>query len=262
MSKQLTADLHIHTTASDGQLTIDELPAVAQEAGLTWIAVTDHDLIHPELNKPVTTHDGIHIIRGIELRVQATNQRLDLLGYGVETTTELRAELDRLQANRINRAQEIIDRVESYVGVDIDFNPQSGVGRPHIARAIDASEAPYDYDTSFTELIGRDCPCYVARDITSVEDGINLLQDSCRVVGLAHPFRYEDPEAALELTSELDAVERYYPYGREVDSTPINRAIKRNDLLVTGGSDAHEKELGKAGLRKSQFDTFYAEFDT
>jgi hypothetical protein len=261
MTAQIIADLHLHTTASDGQLTVDKLPAVANKAGVEWIAVTDHDLIHPELTAPVTVHDDIHIIRGIELRVQAETQRLDLLGYGVDPTAELTAELDRLQANRINRAQKIIDRVESHIGVDIGLNPQQGVGRPHIARAIDESDASYDYNQAFADLIGNDCPCYVPREITSVDNGVELLRDSCRVVGLAHPLRYDDPEAALELTADLDTVERYYPYGREVDTTLVDRAIERHDLLPTGGSDAHDEELGKAGLSQPLFDEFHTLFE-
>lgn len=261
MGKKLTADLHLHTTASDGQLTVDTLPAAAKAASLSWVAVTDHDLVHPELTAPVTVRDGITIIRGIELRVKTATQRLDLLGYGVEPTTALTAELDRLQANRINRAREIIDRVESHVGVEIDLEPHPGVGRPHIARAIDASDTPYDYNQAFAELIGNDCPCYVPREITPVETGIELLRDACRLVGLAHPLRYDNPKKALELTADLDAVERYYPYGQTVDTTLVDRAIERHDLLATGGSDAHDEQLGNAGLSQSQFEEFYTQFE-
>jgi len=261
MCAQVVADLHLHTTASDGELTIDELPTAAQEAGVEWVAVTDHDVAHPDLTAPVTVRDGINIIRGIELRVKTDGQRLDLLGYGVEPTAELTAELDRLQTNRINRAEEIITRVESHVGVELDFDPQPGVGRPHIARAIAESEAPYNYDEAFAELIGSDCPCYVARDITDVKRGIELLKDSCRLVGLAHPLRYGDPEKALELIAELDAVERYYPYGQEVNTGLVDNAIEQHDIVPTGGSDAHEKQLGKAGLSDSQFAEFRTQFE-
>jgi len=262
MCAQITADLHLHTTASDGQLTINKLPAAARESEIEWIAVTDHDLIHPELTAPVTVHDGVNIIRGIELRVQAENQRLDLLGYGVEPTTELTAELDRLQANRINRAQEIIDRVESQLEIDIGLDPHAGVGRPHIARAINNSDAPYNYNEAFADLIGYDCPCYVPREITAIDTGIELLRNACRLIGLAHPLRYDDPEAALKLTTELDAVERYYPYDRAVNTTLVDHAIKRYDLLATGGSDAHDEKLGKAGLPQTQFNEFHTQFQT
>jgi hypothetical protein len=73
---------------------------------------------------------------------------------------------------------------------------------------------------------------------------------------LAHPLRYDNPEAALKHTEKLDAVERYYTYGREIDTDSIDHAIERNDLLETGGSDAHNKRLGKAGLSRSQFKQF------
>lgn len=253
------ADLHIHTTVSDGMLTIDALPEAAKEAGLSWVAVTDHDRIHPELSSPITEREGINIIRGIELRVETEKQRLDLLGYGVEPTPELTTELDRLQRDRKNRAQKIIDCVESDVDVDLKLDPHEGIGRPHIARAIDASDAPYTYQEAFDNLIGRDCPCYVERKITSVDEGIELLQEACPIVGLAHPFRYDDIEAALSYTYRLDAVERNYPYGREVDIEKIDRISERNDLLATGGSDAHKTDLGEAGLSQSLFEEFRAQ---
>jgi len=256
MSSSIVADLHSHTTASDGTLTIEEIPTAAKEVGVNWVAVTDHDRIHSGLDDPITTIDGINVIRGIELRVQTDTQRIDLLGYHVEPTEELTSEIARLQENRINRAQKIIACVEAELGVSLDIDPSSGIGRPHIATAIDESDAPYGYKEAFEELIGNECDCYFAREITDVDEGIRLLKDACSVVGLAHPLRYDDPEAALAVTDKLDAVERYYPYGTEVNTSSVDRAIERNDLLVTGGSDAHNKRLGQAGLSKSQFEEF------
>jgi len=256
MSSSIVADLHSHTTASDGTLTIEEIPTAAKEVGVNWVAVTDHDRIHSGLDDPITTIDGINVIRGIELRVQTDTQRIDLLGYHVEPTEELTSEIARLQENRINRARKIIACVEAEIGYSLDVEPSSGIGRPHIATAIDESNAAYDYTEAFGELIGNECDCYFSREITDVDEGIRLLKDACSVVGLAHPLRYDDPEAALKITDKLDAVERYYPYGTEVDTSIVDRAIERNDLLVTGGSDAHNKRLGKAGLSESQFEEF------
>lgn len=248
---QPAGDLHVHTTASDGTLTIPELPEAASQAGIEWVAVTDHDRIHPDLDAPVTNRDGVSIIRGIELRVDTDRQRLDLLGYGVEPTDALVAECDRLQQNRADRARKIIDRVETSVGTTLDIEPQTGIGRPHIARAIEESDAAYDYQAAFDELIGDGCPCYVAREITPFDRGRELLADACSVVGLAHPLRYDDPAAALDRTADLDAVERYYPYDRAVDLTPVEDAIDSHDLLATGGSDAHDRTLGRAGPPES-----------
>jgi hypothetical protein len=252
------ADLHLHTTASDGVLTVPQLPAAARAGGVDTVAVTDHDCVHPALDAPVTVHDGVTVIRGIELRVDAGGQKVDLLGYAVESTPELRDELARIQENRQERARKIRDCVERRLGVTLDLDVREGVGRPHIARSIEASEADYDYQAAFDRLIGDDGPCYVAREVTAFERGVELLSDACAVVGLAHPFRYADLDAALALTEELDAVERYYPYGRPVDTDRLDAVVASNDLLTTGGSDAHDEVLGRAGPPRDAFDRFAA----
>lgn len=247
------ADLHVHTTVSDGTLAVEEVPGIAAEAGLDWVAVTDHDRIHPGIDAPVVERGGVRLIRGIELRVDAGFERLDLLGYGVEATPELEAEVDRLQTDRQERGARILDRVEAHTGVDLDLEPRPGLGRPHIARAIDDSEAPYDYEEAFDELIGDDGPCFVPREVTPLDRGVELLRESCAVVGLAHPFRYGDPAAALDVARDLDAVERWYPYGRRVDADAVERVADEADLLLTGGTDAHERDLGVTGLTAEAF---------
>ena len=250
----VVADLHVHTTNSDGTLTLDTLPEAARRASLDAVAITDHDRLHPDLDDPIVDIEGLTVIHGIELRVDAGAFRLDLLGYGVRPTADLQALVERLQANRIERARAIVTRVEEHTGVTLDVSFEEGVGRPHIARAIDASDADYDYEGAFVHLIGDDGPCYVPRDVPDFETGRDCLKEACGVVGLAHPFRYADPERALARCETLDAVERYYPYGREVDDSLVTDAVRRYDLLVTGGSDAHDEQLGLAGLGAEAFE--------
>ena len=250
----IVADLHTHTTVSDGTLSVEAVPEAAQAAGLTWVAVTDHDRIHPGIDAPVVDKDGVRLVRGIELRVDAGTERLDLLGYAVEHTPALDAEITRLQADRRERGAAIVDRVEDRLGVDLGVEIESGIGRPHIAQAIAESSAPYDYETAFAELIGDGCPCYLPRTVTDLETGVGLLREACAVVGLAHPFRYDDVDAALAVARDLDAVERWYPYGRPVDTDRIDRVVESASLLATGGSDAHGRTLGAAGLTESAFE--------
>ena len=249
----VVADLHAHTTVSDGTLTLETLPAAARRAGVEVVAVTDHDRFHPGLDAPVVELDGVTVVRGIELRVDAGFEAVDLLGYGLVETDALRAECERLQRDRVERGRKIIERVEAETGVDLGLEPREGLGRPHIARAIDASEAPSDSEGTFEHLIGDDGPCYVARDVTPFERGVDLLADACALVTLAHPFRYDDPEAALALCGQLDAVERFYPYGDGVATAPehVEAVAAEYDLLLTGGSDAHGEELGLAGLDRA-----------
>jgi predicted metal-dependent phosphoesterase TrpH len=258
------ADLHVHTTNSDGEMALSAVPAAARDADVSVVAITDHDRLHPELPTPVTAFEGVTVVHGIELRVepdgdeQPTGERVDLLGYGATPTPDLVDELERIQADRKERGRKIIENVEAELGIDLDLEPREGLGRPHVARAVvDHPDSGYDdTDDMFDDLIGNDGPCFVARDVTSFERGVELLSDACGLVGLAHPYRYDDPRAALELTDYLDAVERYYPYDEEVDPRPVERAIAEHDLIPTGGSDAHDDELGRAGLSKPEYRHF------
>jgi predicted metal-dependent phosphoesterase TrpH len=251
------ADLHVHTTRSDGQLTLERLPAAASRAGVAVTAVTDHDRLHPDLDAPVVERDGVRIVNGVELRVEAPHERLDLLGYGVDpdAAAALRAECRRLQDDRIERARAMVDGVERRLGIDLDVDFEPGVGRPHVAGAVDAHpDTDLDYGDAFDELIGDGGPCFVARDVPDVERGLSLLREACGVVSLAHPLRYDDPAAALEFAPRCDAVEGPYPYAADVDETLVDEAVAEHDLLLTGGSDAHDDRLGLAGLSEAQFD--------
>lgn len=252
----VVADLHVHTTNSDGQLGIEEIPEAATTAGVDVVAITDHDRLNPDLGTPVAHMDGVTVVHGIELRVEANGERVDLLGYGVTPTDALRAELDRLQNDRIERAAAIVECVEDRTGKSLDFEIERGIGRPHIARAIEESAIDHDYQGAFDNLIGDDRPCYVSRQIPSFERGLELLQEACGLVSLAHPLRYADPEAALSLTADLDGVEYHYDYDHEVDLRPVEKMIRKHDLVITGGSDAHDRTLGRDGLNREEYQAF------
>ncbi|WP_136689899.1 PHP domain-containing protein [Halorhabdus amylolytica] len=243
----VVADLHVHTTRSDGSLAPERVAGAARRADLEAVAITDHDRLPPG-ESSMDERAGVTVIGGIELRVTTDDQRLDLLGYGIEPTDDLRAELERLQRDRIERARAVVSRVEDHIGVDLDVSFDPGVGRPHVAHAIAESDAPYGYDGAFENLIGDDGPCYVAREITPYERGRELLAGACDLVSLAHPLRYDDPDAALSRAGDLGAVELVYPYEGTVDLGPVEAVIAENDLLATGGSDAHDERLGVAGL--------------
>jgi hypothetical protein len=253
----VVADLHVHTTNSDGTLAPGEVPVAAREASVSAVAVTDHDRL-PPVEAPVVHRDGVTLVAGIELRVATDDGALDLLGYAVRPTEALAAEVERIQRDRVERAREMVRRVEEATGATLDVTFEAGVGRPHVARAVAESDAPFDYGGAFEHLVGDDGPCYVARDIPSFEDGLALLAEACGLVALAHPLRYPDPEAALARCADdrLGAVEYHYPYDREVDLRPVDRALETHGLTRTGGSDAHDRTLGVAGLSIEEYRAF------
>ncbi|GAA0294693.1 PHP domain-containing protein [Halarchaeum salinum] len=258
------ADLHAHTTASDGSMTLDEVVDAADRADVAAVAVTDHDTIHPELHAPLTERDDVEFVRGIELRVETSTERVDLLGYGVRETPALSEELDRLGRDRIERGRRIVENVEARLGVDLDVTVGPGFGRPHVARAVVShpGTAYDDVSAVFDDLIGEDAPCYVARDVPSFERGRDLLIEACGAVGLAHPLRYAAPDAALAHCASLDAVEVHYPYDRPVGHDAddhvdgparVQRAVDEHDLLALGGSDAHDDTLGVTGVDRGEY---------
>lgn len=255
----VVADLHVHTTASDGWFTLSTLATAAAMANLEAVAVTDHDLPHPDLDEPVTSIDGVTVIHGIELRVEADGiGRFDILGYGLRETPSLRQLVDAVQTDRTRRAAVMVDLVEDVTGIPIEVSIGPGVGRPHIARAI--AEHPglkYSFQGAFDHLIGADGPCYVSRSVPSYERGVEVLRSACRLVGLAHPLRYRDPRAIIQRSTDLDTIERWYPYRTEVDQSLVSRTIEKHGLLPTGGSDAHDDHLGQAGLSRTAFDRFF-----
>lgn len=258
MTRRIVADLHVHTTTSDGVLSLEEIPAAAHRAGLEAVAITDHDRLHPQISRPIGRSNGVTIIRGIELRVELrAGERIDVLGYGVTESRELEQLIEYLQDDRVDRGRRMVEAVEAELGVSLDIDIARGLGRPHIARAIEEHpETAYDVRRSFEELIGDDGPCYVARDVPAVDEGVSILTDACSVVAVAHPLRYDHVSSALEIAGETGAIERWYPYSEDVDERRVAAAVAEDGLLATGGSDAHGTSLGKNGLDSESFEHF------
>lgn len=248
----VVADLHVHTTRSDGTVSPSRLASVAATAGLEAVAITDHDRL-PPFDAPFRQSAGTTVIAGIELRVAANAVgRVDLLGLGVRHTEALASATARLQRERIERARRMVTRLEAALDVTLEVDLDDGVGRPHLARAV-ADTTDLDYQEVFERYIGEDGPCYEPRSVPTFDRGRRLLADAAAVVVLAHPLRYDDPMLALELVAELDGYEAVYPYDEGVDRRPLSRLTDAG-LLTTGGSDAHSADaIGRCGLGREEF---------
>jgi len=124
------ADLHLHTTASDGTQTIPELVRRAKALSFSAIAVTDHDTISPELSRKVERIVGVEVITGIEIKADFDGIRGELLAYFVDPSSErLRRFLGRMADARRLRMVRMIERCRKETGVPIEFaeaSPRSG----------------------------------------------------------------------------------------------------------------------------------------
>ena len=160
----MIVDLHMHTTCSDGVYTPEQLTQMAVDAGLSVMAISDHDT--------VAAYDGSHrfaagvrVIPAIEISSECDGEDVHILGYGIDTADAgLQAYCAQFKERRFNRALEIVDRCRSLgydinrSGIEATLRQGGTVGRPHIARLLVAKGYFPDVKTVFDKLLYRGGP--------------------------------------------------------------------------------------------------------
>lgn len=249
------ADLHIHTTASDGTLSVEEVVLRSKAKALRCIAITDHDTLSPDLTQRVETLWGLEVIAGVEVKARFGDVDGELLGYFVDPSDRgLRQLLQPLSASRDVRMRRMVALCRQHLSIDIteaDVRAVAGdgnVGRPHLARVLVDMGVVETLQQAFSKVIGRGCPCYAAIEKPTFSDATASLKAAGGVVSVAHPclMRVSDWSAFLdELLAAgvqgLESVYVYDPASRDLSIDPRVLAVEaqRRGFLVTGGSDDH-----------------------
>ena len=257
------ADLHLHTVASDGTVSIAEQARRAKAASIACIAITDHDVISNDITKRVSRVEGIEVIAGVEIKADFDGITGEILGYFLDPLhEELRAFLTSMEAARVERMEEMIRRCREELKIGIDMSDVRAVadgnlGRPHLARVLVANGAATDFPDAFNRLLGRGKPCYAPIEKYGFREVIDIVHRAGGVTSLAHPclMRVEDWPAFLDQLGEagLDGVEVFYPYmglGRDLSAEPhwMERTADERGFLLTGGSDDHGPDSTKESL--------------
>ncbi len=255
-------DLHLHTTASDGRLSPEQLVAAAAAAGLTTIAVTDHDTVEATaVVARLCCERGIEAAPGIEMSAVANGRDVHVLGYFVDPAAPtFLAFLKKQRIQRVARVEAIAARLET-LGMPVDVAPiaeraraGSSVGRPHIARAL--VDAGYAANTreAFERWLGEGLPAFVPRTGVSPADAFHVIHAAGGLASLAHPGRTAIDAQIPQLRDQgLDALEAYHSdHSPEEVDTYLRMAFDLG-ILVTGGSDYHadparEVSLGAVSL--------------
>lgn len=247
-------DLHIHSTASDGRLSPEEVVLKSAEAGLTIIALADHDTVDgiaPAL-ETVGAFPGLKMIPGIEMSTDVPRGEVHMLGYFIDyTAQELRARLEKMRNSRQQRAQGIIAKLRN-LGIPIEWQQvqeiagSGSIGRPHIAQAMLDKGYVASVKEAFTKYLGRDGSAYVAWKKLTPARTVELILRTDGLPVLAHPLTVNDFEAVIiELKAiGLVGIEAYYN-GYTADE--VNRLVNlahRHNLIATGGSDYHGLDPG------------------
>ena len=244
----MTADLHLHTTASDGALSPLEAARLAALRGMELIAVTDHDAVEGADALTQTNGLPLRVLSGVELSI-SDMRGLHLLGYGrLEADAPLRKQLTSLRRARVTRMAQMIDKLRA-LGVSVDTEALSGlhgaVGRPHLARLLVQQGFAADMKDAFTRYLAEGRPAYVASARLNMAQALELMAQSGMVSVLAHPARLEIEAQQLPTLLEkwqgmgLMGDEVYHPAQASRGFAALDRLARSRGLLVTGGSDFH-----------------------
>lgn len=256
------ADLHVHTSASDGTSTVLERVQQASGCGLEAIAITDHDSIPDSLDGAVSRHGELEVITGVEVRAGVRDTKIEILGYYVDPDDEdLIDVLERTRQFRRDRNRVLVENVNESVDVDLDYERLSGsvdgmLGRPHIADELVRAGIVDSIGEAFETYLGTEGSAYVPMERLPASAVVNAIQSAGGVASLAHPgrIRSEDVEGILEALqiAGIDAIEVKYPYDdapdegyAPVDANDAAAFADTFELLETGGSDCHGPGSGK-----------------
>ncbi|OGW67589.1 MAG: hypothetical protein A3H49_07885 [Nitrospirae bacterium RIFCSPLOWO2_02_FULL_62_14] len=245
-------DLHLHTTHSDGSLPPAAVLELAHKAGVTALAITDHDITTaiPEAME-AGARLSIEIIPGVEISSRFGDNELHILGYFLDwQDPTLNARLGTLRASRHSRNPLIIERLRA-LGCDITYDEvrklagTESVGRPHIARVLMEKGYVKSAKEAFDRFLAHGKPAYVPRELPEPADAIAWIRAAKGVAVLAHPlWARQNGESLYKLCEQLKAeglggIEVHYSTHNPKQTAELLDIAKRLDLLVTGGSDFH-----------------------
>jgi len=243
-------DLHLHTTASDGRSTPSELVDLAAAAGLTVMAVTDHDTVVAVADvQRFAAARGIEAIPGIEITAALRGRDVHMLGYFFDPRhPTLRAFLTEQREERIDRVEAIVERLAE-LNMPLNFKAQidvarmptgMSIARPHVARAMVAAGYVQTMQEAFEEWLGEGQPAYVERLGPSPADVTAVVHAAGGLISLAHPgrTRIDDDIPALVATG-LDALEVYHSDHDAALVSHYHAMATALGVLMTGGTDFH-----------------------
>jgi predicted metal-dependent phosphoesterase TrpH len=248
-----TIDLHMHSTASDGTLLVDDLMKLASEVGLKTLALTDHDTTAAlDRAQEVGQALGLEVIPGIELSAEYGGKEVHVLGYFLEyQDATFQQNLEKFRFNRYGRAEAIVAKLAA-LGMPLDYKRVLEIAgdaapqRPHIAEALKERGYVETVREAFDRFISNDGPAYVYSEKVTTEQAIELIRSVGGLAVLAHPTYVTDMEAVVALAARAGAAGIETHYGTYTEET-IERILglaRRYDLVPTGGSDFHGRSDG------------------
>ncbi len=242
------ADLHCHTTASDGTFSPRQLVEEALARGLAAIAVTDHDSVEGiEEAARVGAELGITVVEGVEISTDVENGEVHVLGYCVDgRNAGFLAVLEQQRESRMSRVQTMLGKLD-LLGVHIEFSDVlasaeegAAIGRPHVAAAMIRAGHVNSWDEAFARYIGRQAPAYVPRSKVTPHEAVREIVAAGGVPVMAHPgLSNKDHMIPSLVEAGLMGIEAIYPDHTADQRRRYLEMARHYGLIATGGSDCH-----------------------
>ena len=245
----MKADLHLHTTASDGRLSPEEMVELAASIGLDVIAITDHDTIDGVASalEAGIAYPALTIIPGVEISTDVPHGEVHVLGYFIDYTDEkFIHQLQLMRDSRKKRALKMIGKLGD-MGMKVSWQrvqelaDGGSIGRPHVAQTMVEEGHVASFRDAFDLYIGRNGPAYVEREKMLPSEAVGLIVNARGLPVLAHPADVDGlDELLIDLKKAgLVGIETYYNDYSTDTIALIEKTAQRHELIMTGGSDYH-----------------------
>lgn len=241
-------DLHVHTNKSDGIYSPSEIVNLSVIRGLAGIAITDHDNIDgiEEAIKYSLNFREFKVIPGIEFSSIYNDQEVHILGYYIDYKSKKLIDITTdIKVSRLQRGKKMIKKINDLdMNITMEdvrrFSRKEFIGRPHIARALIEKRYVKSMSEAFEKYLNIDAPAYVERYKIEIDEIINLIKEIGGVSILAHPGLIKDRTIIDYCISKgINGIECIYPRHTNEDFEFLLNTAKKNNLIVTGGSDFH-----------------------
>lgn len=242
------ADLHIHTTSSDGTSSPEEVVRMAVQAKLHAVSITDHDTIEGICPaKLEAALYGLDVLDGVELSTEHDGMEIHILAYCIDPENgSLQEHLNLFRTARLSRTRKIVAKLQR-MGIDISYDQvlrlagSGSVGRPHIAQVLQAIGKVNSITEAFEQYIGVGKPAYEPRLKFHPVEMVKLVRKLGGVPVLAHPGIScgEDLIRTL-IDAGLQGLEVYHPKQTSEMEAYYLGLCRQYNLLSTGGSDFHD----------------------
>lgn len=249
-------DLHVHTTASDGQYTPTEIVKKAAEHNIKVMAITDHDTVNGlEEAKVAGKEFGVTVIPGIELNINGSPGEFHLLGLNITNiSNSMKDILETVVKNRLIRNENIISKMQQE-GVEITVEelyqkfPNTIIGRPHFAAILQEKKIVKTRQEAFDKYLAKGKPWYSERIGTNLDEAIVAIKESKGIPVIAHPMSLylswgKLPEMLKQFYDQgVIGIEAFHPGARVTECLRLEELGRKIGLIITAGSDFHGEKI-------------------